>query len=218
MLFSDYQYRVRRLLRDAQGIFWDNTQLGLWINKARDDTALLTGCTRNLVQIPCVAGQEFYSYGTVLAQVIASGNPAQSVNQILQISFLPNPSLRYPLRKNEFSRHNNLFRQLATFQGWPTVWAPLGYQQFSLMPIPSSNAFSLEVDNLYTPSPLVNQTDMETAIPDPWADLVPLRAAKWCKYYEEAYQDADVFEARYIEQLSQIGGALPQFAGGLDFS
>src|SRR5437667_4823290 len=217
MLLSDYVYRTRRLLRDANATFWDNTQLNTWINKGRNDISILTGASRTLALIGCVQGQESYPFSDILAQVVANGNPAQSINQILNVSFLPNPTLRYPLRRCEFSRYNNLYRQLTTFQGWPTIWSVLGYQAFYAMPIPSSNAFQFEIDSLYTPNPLVNSTDQETVLPDPWADLVPLKAAKWSKYYEEAYQDADVFESKFLEQLSEIGGALPMWQGGDDF-
>ena len=93
----------------------------------------------------------------------------------------------------------------------------MGYQQFYVMPIPSSSAFNFEVDSLYTPANMVNQTDNETALPDPWADLVPLRAAMWAKHYEESYEDVAIFEQKYLEQLAEIGGALPMFQGGKDF-
>ena len=59
---SDYITECRRLLHDANGNFYTDTQLTDYINEARSHTVQDTGCLRTIQTLQFVTGQEVYTY------------------------------------------------------------------------------------------------------------------------------------------------------------
>lgn len=62
---SDYIIQTRRLLHDASGQYFSDTELTDYINTARTRVVSDTGCNRVLQIVNTIIGQETYSYGGV---------------------------------------------------------------------------------------------------------------------------------------------------------
>ena len=73
MASAEYLAQVRRLLHDASGNYWTDTELLDDINQARNRIAMDTGCVRSLFNFNLSNGQESYPFmGAVAALSIAS--------------------------------------------------------------------------------------------------------------------------------------------------
>jgi hypothetical protein len=70
---STYRTECRRLLHDATGKFWSNSELNDYINDARARVASDTGCLRRLVTAYLSLGQETYPIGAVTGAIINDG-------------------------------------------------------------------------------------------------------------------------------------------------
>jgi hypothetical protein len=72
---TSYEWLVTDLLHDPQFVRWDQTQVDAYINMARKQLVKDTGCLRTLQQAYLTAGQEFYSFGSVMgAGITAPGS------------------------------------------------------------------------------------------------------------------------------------------------
>jgi hypothetical protein len=70
---SSYRLEVRRLLHDATGKFWSDSELNDYVNAGRDRVAADTGCIRRLVTAYLSSGIEQYSIGCVTGATISAG-------------------------------------------------------------------------------------------------------------------------------------------------
>lgn len=70
---ATYRLECRRLLHDATGKYFSNTDLNDYINSARDRVASDTGCLRRLVTAYLSAGVEQYSIGGVTGFTLTAG-------------------------------------------------------------------------------------------------------------------------------------------------
>lgn len=72
-VLSDYLTEVRRLLHDANGNFWSDTDLYDYINLGRNHVVTDTGCLRQYQTAWVQAGTEFYTFGGVWQITVNSG-------------------------------------------------------------------------------------------------------------------------------------------------
>ena len=72
-VLSDYLTEVRRLLHDANGNFWSDTDLYDYINLGRNHVVTDTGCLRQYQTSWVQAGTEFYTFGGVWQITVNSG-------------------------------------------------------------------------------------------------------------------------------------------------
>lgn len=73
---DDYINQVRRLLHDANGAFWTDSELTDYINQARNYVALDSGSVRSLFTFYLSANQESYPYSGAVAalSLVAAGS------------------------------------------------------------------------------------------------------------------------------------------------
>jgi hypothetical protein len=69
-LLSDYEAQVADLLHDPNNVIWSTLQLDRYINEARRQLVMDTGCLRVLQTAYLWAGQESYTFGQVTGAVI----------------------------------------------------------------------------------------------------------------------------------------------------
>ena len=67
-----YEVQVADLLHDPSQRIWTNAQLDLYINEARRQVVMDTGCLRTLQTAYLTAGQEVYTFGQVTGAVIST--------------------------------------------------------------------------------------------------------------------------------------------------
>ena len=191
---QDYLYRERKFLHDSGvsgGTKFDDTFLIYTINQARANLIYLARCTRSWTSINLVAGKEWYPFSLVAQSLSTTGDEFGSQLPVKQILTILNLTIQYsssPLRIAleylPWSTFNAIYRSFP-IQIYPTIWSQYGYQQFIVAPIPSTT-YVLEVDCLWLPLDMVNYTDLESAIPQPWSDAVPLVAAYWALINEQS--------------------------------
>jgi len=71
-LLSDYEVQVADLLHDPNNITWSISQLDRYINEARRQLVMDTGCLRTLQTAYLWPGQEQYTFGQVSGAVITA--------------------------------------------------------------------------------------------------------------------------------------------------
>jgi len=214
MLLSDYIYRTRRVLRDANARFWTDADLIIYINIARDRVVMDTLCTRALPVVSLVPNQETYSYQTILqaALTLSPAPSARNIATILNVTFVQTASLKPPLRRLSWSDFNRQFRST------PVNSFPLAWAQFDLattiyiQPIISQTGYTIEVDCVFLPVNMGNPTDQENAIPDPLTELVPLFAASWATRYEQDKDRTETHRMDYEIEKTYMLASMPPFS------
>ena len=194
LTLQDHLYRERKFLHDSGvtgGTKFDDTFLIYTINQARANLVYLSRSTRSWTTINLSQGKEWYSFAQVLQALQATGDefaspvPAKQVLTILNLTIQYSSSpLRIALEYLPWTTFNAIYRAFP-IQIYPTIWSMYGYQQFIVAPIPSQT-YILEVDCLWLPTDLVNYTDPENALPQPWSDAVPIVAAYWALINEQS--------------------------------
>lgn len=204
---STYLYQTRQLLRDANSQFYTDQFLTQEINQARANVVRDTLCTRTLAIINLVGGQESYSFQSILSVVQGNGVPAQQILTILNATLDWTINLRISLDYYPWTKFNALFRAYP-FQTIPTIWSMYGYQSFYLFPVPQQT-YPLEIDCVYLPNDMVNNTDTEMSLPTPWSDLVQFNAAYLAKDYEQAAGESKYYLDKYYAELQLRRGSNP---------
>ncbi len=214
MLLSDYIYLTRNLLRDANKRFWKlDSDITKYVNLARDRVAIDTNATRVNATIALTQGQEAYSFSLVLAAVqsLPGSPPARNILTILAINYIQTATFYMPLRRLAWSDFNRVFRS-NPFQGMCQAWSMQGLQTFFLGPTPPGTGYTAEIDCLYLPNNLTDPANVETAIPDPLSELVPLMAARWATYYEQDKSRLDEFIIHYEMEKNMMLSQMPPFS------
>lgn len=68
-----YEYQVLDLLHDPNFARWTQSQIDSYINTARKQLVMDTGCLRTLQPSYCTGGQESYTFGQVTGAVVSLG-------------------------------------------------------------------------------------------------------------------------------------------------
>src|SRR6266550_2177262 len=111
LTLSDYLYRTRKFLRDADGSGYDDAYLTYCINQARADVIYRTRCTRVLPVFNLVPGQEAYSFQTPLSILVANAIAAKSILTILGLTIeYSSTPLRIALEYLPWQRFNAIYR------------------------------------------------------------------------------------------------------------
>lgn len=214
---SDYISQTRQFVRDnltgaanLNSQFYTDAQVIQWINKARDDIARDTNCTREIALLSLNLGQERYSFSTIIAQLASQGMPARTVLWVVGAQLQWTTTLKFALDRLNWAQFTAYYRSIPTFQSFPLKYCEYA-QSIFVAPVPNQS-YTLECDTIFLPTPLVNTTDQETALYDPWSDLVPLRAASWLKMYQQSWQEVDYLKGRYYEELAYKFSSHPAFS------
>ena len=217
LTLQDHLYRERKFLHDSGvsgGTKFDDTFLIYTINQARANLVYLSRCTRSWTTISLQQGKEWYPFSLVLQALQATGDefgntlPAKAILTILNLTIQYSSSpLRISLEYLPWSQFNAIYRAFP-IQIYPTIWSMYGYQQFIVAPIPSQT-YILEVDCLWLPNDLVNYTDTETAIPQPWSDAIPIVASYWALINEQSPEMVEAIKKIARDEFGIAIGATP---------
>lgn len=106
---------------------------------------------------------------------------------------------RYPLLYKPWTQFNAELRYWQNYVGQPVCFSVYGQQQIYISPIPDQ-VYTLEIDTVYLPAPLVNLSDVDV-INDPFWRPVAYWAAYKAKYKEQSYGEAEIFQQQYVKHV-----------------
>ena len=185
-----YVTETRRLLHDANRVYWDDPELTDYINDARRNVVRDTGCLRSLQTVTLTAGQETYPFSVL-------PNVTDTID-VLNLTVIWGDT-RIPLRYMPFTEFNARMRVWTTRRNRPEVFTVYGQNTVYVGPVPDQTYVS-EWDTVVMPPDLVLGSDIDT-IPYPFPNPVAFFAASKAKYKEQSYEDADRFEVQYKKKV-----------------
>jgi hypothetical protein len=190
MALSDYITECRRLLHDATGNFYSDSELTDYINDGRSRLVRDTGCNRVLQAATVVQGQE-----TILTSTLPQG---VNTLDVLGINLIWGNTRIY-LRYLAWTDFNAQLRYWQNYQGRPVAFSMYGQTTVYIGPIPDQT-YSVELDTVVLPTPLTNASPTEN-IPAPYTSPVAYYACHKAKYKEQAYGESDIFKNEYQNQV-----------------
>ena len=107
---------------------------------------------------------------------------------------------RYPLLYKPWTQFNAELRYWQNYVGQPVCFSIYGQQTIYLSPIPDQ-VYTLEIDTTLLPQPLVNLSDTETALNDPYTTPVAYYACYKAKYKEQSFGEAEIFKQQYDKHV-----------------
>ena len=126
-----------------------------------------------------------------------------NVIDFLSISFLFGVQ-RTMLQWKPFTLFQAVFRANLNNIGQPAAWS--NYTEanlFYLYPIPDQN-YTLEIDAIVIPNPLVNTTDNDLQIVDPMADCVEYYAAHLALLKAQNFEQAEYYHKKYKGRQMEV--------------
>jgi hypothetical protein len=154
-------------------------------------------------------GYGYTAAPTITVGGVGSGAAAAAVTLlnplcVISISVIWNVLQRYSLKYFAFGIFQAYFRSLgSTFQSEPGVFTHVQQTQQVYVQPPPNQAFLSDWDMIFMPQPLVNLTDVDTQVVDPWARAVQFRAAELLMYKHD-FGRAMQFGGRYEERVPRI--------------
>jgi hypothetical protein len=107
---------------------------------------------------------------------------------------------RYPLLYKPWTQFNAELRYWQNYVGQPVCFSVYGQQQIYISPIPDQ-VYTLEIDSTILPTPLVNLSDVDLQLNDPYTRPVAYYACYKAKYKEQSYGEAEIFAQQYNKQV-----------------
>jgi len=194
--YSDYLTYTRRLLHDANGQFWTDSELLDYINRARNRVVRDTGCYRNLQTRNLLVNTETYALGT--------GFSVSPVIDCVNLTIHWGNS-RIALAYQSWSQFNARSRYWQNYVGRPSIFSVYGYASVYVQPLPDIE-YVAEWDTVCQPAAIVDGTSVEV-IPSPFTDVVPYFAARLAKIKEQSFGEAESFNALYEQEKSRAQGS-----------
>ena len=211
----DYLTDTRFLLHDANAITFSDAQLIRCINKARDSIISQILVPQVVTTFPLVSGQEAYAFETVILPAVQTavaplGAAARAISCVVGANFVQTPNLKIPLEPITFTDANERYR-LNPINSLPEAFTTLSAGDWLYVePPPSGSGWSLEVRCVWLPTLMGTYTDIEQAIPAPFADaVVPMEAARWAWSFNDDEDSADRFEQKAMREIAKISSAMP---------
>jgi hypothetical protein len=109
---------------------------------------------------------------------------------------------RIPLRYLPWTQFNAELRYWQNNVQRPVCFTTYGQSQIYIAPVPDQ-VYTIELDTIILPSPLVNYTDNDVIL-DPWNTPVQYYAAYQAKYYEQSFGEAEIFKQEYIKHAQSV--------------
>lgn len=156
-------------------------------------------------------GQGYTSPPAVTVGGIGTGAAATAVTMInvlnvISISNIWN-TMRYTLSFAGFSRFQAWARMLQSqgFQSEPGMWTIHQGDKFVYVDPPPNQIYTSEWDIVSLPqTQLVNLTDVDTDIPDPYAQAVQFKAAHYLLLKHQNFGQAEFYENKYHAKVPQV--------------
>lgn len=190
---GNYITECRRLLHDANANFYSDTELTDYINSARVRLVRDTGCLRSYQTTATVTSQEVYTFSTL--------PEGANTMDVININLIWG-NTRIPMRYLPWTQFNAELRFWQNYSGRPIAYSMYGPTSFYIGPVPDQ-VYSMELDTVIMPTPLVNESDVDT-IPDPWTTPVAFYACYKAKYKEQSYGEAEIFKQEYQRQAQSV--------------
>lgn len=200
-MLNTYLQLTRLLLADIDFARVNDFDLTAYVNQARAQVAARGRCIRVYATLPLAAGEREYPFSSV------AGLPAGTSG----IYHIRQAWLRLPGTPGQIRIVSRPFEWFGLFalnnavppQGQTRYWSQFGQGEAGTIfvdPVPDGS-YTLRLDVLGTPEPLVSDSDPE-AIPDIWTLAVPFYAA-WLGFQSAQRQDeADKMEQRFQSQMA----------------
>jgi hypothetical protein len=193
MVLSDYITECRRLLHDANGNFYSDSELTDYINQGRVRLVRDTGCLRTYQTSSVVQNQE-----VLLTSSLPSGT---STLDIINFNLIWG-NTRIALQYMPFTDFNARLRYYQNYTGRPIAYSLYGQTSIYLGPIPDQT-YSVELDTVIMPTALTTSAPTET-IPDPYTTPVAFYACYKAKHKEQAYGESEIFKQEYTNQVRAV--------------
>ena len=155
-------------------------------------------------------GQGYTSVPSVTIAGVGSGATARAVTMINTINVITISNLwntmRYTLSFRGFSTFQAWARMLQSqgFQSQPGIWTIHQGDELVYVDPPPNQAYVSEWDVVSLSTPLVNTTDVDTQIPDPWAQAVQFKAAAYLLMKHQNFGAAEYYEGKYDAKVPRI--------------
>jgi len=193
MVLSDYITECRRLLHDANGNFYSDSELTDYINQGRVRLVRDTGCLRTYQTSSVAQNQE-----VLLTSSLPNGT---STLDIINFNLIWG-NTRIALQYMPFTDFNARLRYYQNYQGRPIAYSMYGQTSIYLGPVPDQT-YSVELDTVIMPTALSTTSPTET-IPEPYTTPVAFYACHKAKYKEQAYGEAEIFNQEYKNQVKAV--------------
>jgi hypothetical protein len=193
MVLSDYILECRRLLHDANGNFYSDSELTDYINDGRSRMVRDTGCLRTYQTSSVSANQEI-----ILTSSLPNGT---NTLDIINLNLIWG-NTRIALQYLPFTDFNARLRYYQNYTGRPIAYAMYGQTSIYLGPVPDQT-YSIELDTVILPTSLTTSSPTET-IPAPYTTPVAFYACYKAKHKEQAYGEAEIFKQEYTGQVRAV--------------
>ena len=193
MVLSDYITECRRLLHDANGNFYSDSELTDYINAGRTRLVRDTGCLRTYQTSTVAANQEI-----ILTSSLPNGT---NTLDIINLNLIWG-NTRIALQYMAFTDFNSRLRYYQNYIGRPIAYSMYGQTSIYLGPVPDQT-YTIELDTIIMPTALSTSAPTET-IPDPYTTPVTFYACYKAKHKEQAYGEAEIFNQEYIKQVRAV--------------
>ena len=193
MVLSDYITECRRLLHDANGNFYSDSELTDYINAGRTRLVRDTGCLRTYQTSTVAANQEI-----ILTSSLPNGT---NTLDIINLNLIWG-NTRIALQYMAFTDFNSRLRYYQNYIGRPIAYSMYGQTSIYLGPVPDQT-YTIELDTIIMPTALSTSAPTET-IPDPYTTPVAFYACYKAKHKEQAYGEAEIFNQEYVKQVRAV--------------
>jgi hypothetical protein len=190
---SSYITECRRLLHDATGAFYTDSELTDYINAARYRLARDTGVLRQLQADMAITNQEVYTFSSL-------PNGANTID-VLNINLYWG-NTRVPMRYLPWTQFNAELRFWQNYVGRPIAFSMYGMNTYYISPVPDQN-YNIELDTVTLPNLLVDDTTVEQ-IPIPFTAPVAFWACHQAKYKEQSYGESEIFRQEYLQRMQNV--------------
>jgi len=190
---SSYITEVRRLLHDANGNFYSDSELTDYINEARTRLVRDTGVLRTLQSVTLPQNSETLSFS-------ALPNGINTLD-VLNINLYWG-NTRIPLRYLAWTDFNAQLRYWQNYVGRPVGFSMYGQQTIYFGPVPDQD-YQLDVDTVIMPNALTSNSSVEQ-IPDPYTSPVAFYAAYKAKFKEQSFGESQIFKQEYQRQVQSV--------------
>lgn len=155
-------------------------------------------------------GQGYTSVPTITIGGIGSGAAATPVTMINVMNVISVSNIW------NTQRYTLSFRGFGVFQAWMRMLQPQNYtsqpgawtihlgDQLVYIDPPPNQLYISEWDVTRLADPLVNLTDVDTSIPDPWAQAVQFKAAAYLLMKHQNFGQAEYFNREYDKKVPRI--------------
>ena len=188
---SSYLTKLRRILHDAQDVYWSAVAKTAYINAAMQQRDRDSGMLR---------ARGFLSLTTGTSQYLLTAVNSQTID-VLGIGVYQG-NFRLQLEQRPYADIQMMYQSVLSYTQWPVAYAKYGHSSLIFAPTPNQDYLS-EWDCALVSNELVATTDADP-LPYPWTDPVPYMAAHFAQLELGKMEEAERFLKIYQERLNGV--------------